>query len=225
MGQDLAHKRPFLFLSLVFGITYPLAAYLPVPGLVSVLWKMAGLAFLVPYALRRHHSGEFAMLAAILALCSLGDGLVEQSLQLGAIAFAMAHIVSIRLYSQHARVRPAPSQSLLALTVFIATPVIAYALPSDRMLAVSAAVYSLFLSAMAAMAWRSNFPRYRVGMGAMLFVASDLLIFVEQGPLAGWAPIGLLIWYLYYFGMVLIAVGVVQTLLKRGPYAEEQERN
>ncbi len=221
MGQDLAHKRPFLLLSLVFGISYPLAAYLPVPGLVSVLWKMAGLAFLVPYALRRHHSGEFAMLAGVLALCSLGDGLVEESLQLGAVAFAGAHCVSIWLYSRHARVKPVFSQMLLSFTVLIATPIIAYLLPTDRSQALPIAFYSVFLAAMAAMAWNSNFPRYRVGMGAMLFVASDLLIFAEQGPLAGWQPVGLLIWYLYYFGMLLIAVGVVQTLLKRRHYSEQ----
>lgn len=221
MGQDLAHKRPFLLASLAFGISYPLAAYLPVPGFLVVLWKMAGLALLVPYALRRHHQAEFMMLAAILGLCSLGDGLVEESLQLGGVAFALAHAASIWLYSRHRRVKPAFSQSLLALTLLVGVPVIAYLLPTDRALAVSAAVYSLFLSAMAAMAWSSNFPRYRVGMGAVLFVASDLLIFAREGPLAGWAPIGLLIWYLYYIGMVLIATGVVTTLVKRGHFDAE----
>ncbi len=220
MKQDLAHKRPFLLASLLFGITYPLASYLPVPGMLAVLWKMAGLAFLVPYALRRHHTGEFVILAAVLGLCSLGDGLVEESLQLGAVAFAVAHLLAIWLYARHRRVKPAFSQSLLALTLLIATPVIAYFLPDDRALAPQAAIYSLFLAAMAAMAWSSNFPRYRVGMGAVLFVASDLLIFAREGPLTGWAPVGLLIWYLYYCGMFLIATGVVTTLVKRGHFDE-----
>jgi uncharacterized membrane protein YhhN len=220
MKQDLAHKRPFLLASLLFGISYPLSAYLPLPGLLVVLWKMAGLALLVPYALRRHHTGEFVILAAVLGLCSLGDGLVEESLQLGAVAFAAAHVCAIWLYSRHRRVKPAFSQTLLAITVLIATPVIAYFLPTDRSLALQVALYSLFLSVMAAMAWSSQFPRYRVGMGAMLFVASDLLIFAREGPLAGWAPVGLLIWYLYYIGMVLIATGVVTTLVKRGHYSE-----
>jgi uncharacterized membrane protein YhhN len=223
MGQDLAHKRPFLLASLAFGISYPLAAYLPVPGFLAVLWKMAGVALLVPYALRRHHQAEFMMLAVILGLCSLGDGLIEESLQLGAVAFAVAHATSIWLYSRHRRVKPAFSQSLLALTILIGVPVIAYLLPADRALALPVAVYSLFLSAMAAMAWSSNFPRYRVGMGAVLFVISDLLIFAEQGPLAGWKPVGLLIWYLYYFGVLMIAVGVAQTLVKRGHYPSGEE--
>jgi hypothetical protein len=219
--QDLAHKRPFLLASLFFGISYPLAGYLPLPGLVLVVWKMAGLAFLVPYALRRHHSGEFAILAVVLALCSLGDGLVEESLQLGAVAFAASHMIAIWLYGLHRRVKPAFSQSLLALTILTATPVIAYFLPTDRALAGQAALYSLFLATMAAMAWSSNFPRYRVGMGAVLFVASDLLIFAREGALSSWAPVGLLIWYLYYGGMVLIATGVVTTLVKRGHFSDK----
>jgi uncharacterized membrane protein YhhN len=68
---------------------------------------------------------------------------------------------------------------------------------------------------MAAAAWTSSFPRYRVGLGAVLFVASDLLIFARMGPLAASALPGLLVWPLYYFGQVLIATGVVGELRAR----------
>jgi uncharacterized membrane protein YhhN len=78
---------------------------------------------------------------------------------------------------------------------------------------------------MAAMAWSSNFPRYRVGFGAVLFVISDLLIFAELGPFANSKVSGIAIWYLYYFGVLMIAVGVAQTLLKRGHYATGEERD
>jgi hypothetical protein len=215
MGQDLAHKRPWLLLSLLFGLTYPLANMLAVPGIGALIWKMAGLALLVPYALRRHHSGEFAILAGVLALCAVGDGLVEISLEIGAIAFGAAHILAIYLYSRHRRVKPVRSQQMLGYTVLIATPVIAYFLGGAL-----AAGYSVLLGGMAAMAWTSNFPRYRVGVGAMLFVISDLLIFAREGALAGNAAVGLGIWYFYYISMLLIATGVVQTLVKRGHYAD-----
>jgi uncharacterized membrane protein YhhN len=184
-------------------------------GIWTIIWKMAALAFLVPYALRRHHQGEFAMLAGVLALCSIGDGLVEISLELGALAFAAAHILAIWLYSRHIRVKPVHSQKLLALTVLIATPIIAFFLGG-----LSAAAYASILGAMAAMAWSSNFPRYRVGVGAMLFVASDLLLFAREGILSGNAVAGLSVWYAYYLGMVLIATGIVQTLIKRGHYRD-----
>jgi uncharacterized membrane protein YhhN len=215
MGQDLAHKRPWLLLSLLFGLSFPLANMLSVPGLWAIAWKMGGLAMLVPYALRRHHSGEFAMLAGVLGLCAIGDGLVEISLEYGAIAFGAAHILAIYLYSRHRRIRPVRSQQLLGYTVFIATPIIAYFLGGAL-----AAGYSVLLGAMAAMAWTSNFPRYRVGVGAMLFVISDLLLFAREGVLAGNAAAGLGVWFSYYIGMLLIATGVVQTLVKRGHYAD-----
>jgi hypothetical protein len=215
MGQDLAHKRPWLLLSLLFGLTYPLAGYLAVPGIWAIVWKMAGLAFLVPYALRRHHSGEFAILACILALCAAGDGLVEIQMEYGAIAFGAAHVLAIYLYARHRRVKPVRSQQILGYTVMLATPIIAYSLGGAL-----AGLYALLLGAMAAMAWTSNFPRYRVGVGAMLFVLSDLLLFAREGVLAENMAAGLGVWYSYYIGMLLIATGVVQTLVKRGHYAD-----
>ena len=65
---------------------------------------------------------------------------------------------------------------------------------------------------MAAAAWMSRFPRYRVGIGAVLFVASDFLIFSGMGPFE-LAPLpDILVWPLYYGGQLLIATGAVQTL-------------
>jgi uncharacterized membrane protein YhhN len=216
MALDLAHKRPWLLASLICGITYPLVHIFPVPGLWALVWKVAGLSFLIPYALRRHHSGEFALLAAILAFCALGDALVEWSLELGAIGFGIAHIIAIWLYSRHRRLKAAFSQQLLALALLVCTPIIAYFLAGGL-----AAIYTVLLGGMAAMAWSSNFPRYRVGLGAVFFVVSDLLLFARE---AGAINTGILahiaVWYSYYFGMVLITVGIIQTLIKRGHYAD-----
>jgi uncharacterized membrane protein YhhN len=122
-------------------------------------------------------------------------------------------------------VSPTFSQKLLAIAIFLLTPVIAYGLPPTTDEAVQVAAYSVILAAMAAMAWSSNFPRYRVGLGAVLFVISDLLIFAELGPLANSKVSGIAIWYLYYFGVLMIAVGVAQTLVKRGHYPEGEERD
>ncbi len=65
---------------------------------------------------------------------------------------------------------------------------------------------------MAASAGASRFPRYRVGIGALMFLGSDLLIFARMGPLPGSPLPGLLIWPLYFGGQALIAWGVVRTL-------------
>lgn len=227
MTQDLAHKRPWLLASLVAGISFP-ATWLLLPlegGLIALVWKMAAVGLLVPFALHRHHVGEFVPLAIILAFYALGDGLIEFSMVAGALAFAAGHLVAIWLYFRHRRVAPTFSQKLLAIALFLLTPVIAYGLPPTTDEAVQVAAYSVILAAMAAMAWSSNFPRYRVGFGAVLFVISDLLIFAELGPLANSKVSGIAIWYLYYFGVLMIAVGVAQTLVKRGHYPEGEERD
>lgn len=221
MGQDLAHKRPWLMASLLFGLSYPLSWGMPIAEPLSIAWKMAGVALLTGYALRRHATGEFALLATVMAFWALGDGLLEIDMVWGALAFAAGHVVAIWLFLRHRRVHPVFSQKLLAVAVFLLAPLIAYYLPADRGWGVQASVYTLFVAGMAAMAWNSNFPRYRVGLGAMAFVVSDLLIFARMGPLAEAGWIGLAIWLLYYGGVLMVATGVVTTLVKRGHFTED----
>jgi hypothetical protein len=36
---------------------------------------------------------------------------------------------------------------------------------------------------------------------------------------------GIAIWYLYYFGVLMITVGIAQTLVKRGHFAKGEERD
>lgn len=220
MTQDLAHKRPWLFGSLLFGLTYPLSWQLQMPEMVAIAWKMGGVGLLAGYALRKHHTGEFLLLAAVMAFWALGDGLLEIDMIWGAIAFAIGHVIAIALFLRHRGVHPVFSQKLLAVAVFILAPVIAFYLPAERELGMQAAVYTLFVAGMAAMAWNSNFPRYRVGLGAMAFVASDLLIFARAGVLAEAGWVSLAIWVLYYGGVLMIATGVVTTLVKRGHFQD-----
>jgi uncharacterized membrane protein YhhN len=139
----------------------------------------------------------------------------------GAIAFAIGHVIAIALFFRHRRVHPVLSQKLLAVAVFVLAPVIAYYLPGDGIMGIQAAGYTMFVAAMAACAWNSNFPRYRVGLGAIAFVVSDLLIFARLGPLAEAGWVSLAIWGLYYGGVLMIATGVVTTLVKRGHFSEE----
>jgi uncharacterized membrane protein YhhN len=220
MKMDLAHKRPWLFASLIFGITYPLSWQLGMPEIAAIGWKMAGVGLLTGYALRKHQQSEFVLLAAVLAFWALGDGLLELDLVWGAVAFAIGHVIAMVLFLRHRRVKPTRSQLLLAIAVFVLAPDIAYFLPADRAMGMQAAIYTLLVAGMVACAWNSNFPRYRVGMGAMMFVVSDLLIFARMGPLAEAGWVSYAIWALYYGGVLMIATGVVTTLLKRGHFGD-----
>ncbi len=219
LKMDLAHKRPILLASLILGLSYPMASHFISSDPILLVWKMAGVGLLVFYALRRHHEREFALLAAFLGFYALGDGLIELDQRAGALAFIIGHIIAIYLYFRHRRVHPTISQKMLAIALLLLTPVIAFALPYDRGIALQTGLYAVFLSSMAAMAWSSNFSRYRVGIGAVLFVFSDLMIFAREGLLANWPPVHLIIWYSYYCGVFMIAVGIAQTLIKRGHYS------
>jgi uncharacterized membrane protein YhhN len=65
---------------------------------------------------------------------------------------------------------------------------------------------------MAASAWLSRFSRYSVGIGALMFVASDLLIFARLGGVLGENVTGWLVWPLYYAGQLLICTGVIRAV-------------
>ena len=96
----------------------------------------------------------------------------------------------------------------VALALLIAVPIMSWLLSGDVLIA----LYSVGLGGMAMAAWLSLFPQSRVGLGALLFVLSDWLIFSRLGPY-DLAPLpDLLIWPTYYVGQFLIATGVVQTL-------------
>lgn len=195
--------------SLAAGIAFWALKDANLPSMAVIALKGAGVAFLAIYALARAASLDGRTIALVMALGALGDMLLEIDFRLGALSFLIGHCVAIWLYRRNPRGDPTHSQVALALALLVATPVIAWSLPMDRSAAAPIAVYSLALGAMAASAWLSRFNRYRVGLGAVMFVASDLLIFARQGPLATSMLPGLSIWPLYYFGQLLICTGVV----------------
>lgn len=212
--RGLIDKRPWLAASLVAGTSYWLAEKGQVPGLWLIAWKGGGVALLAAYAWAHHPSRNAHQLALIMALCAVGDMVLEVNFTGGAIAFLAAHLVAITLYVQFRRDRLSGSQKAAAIATLLGVPLIAYQL-SGR---IDVVLYALSLSGVATAAWLSSFPRYRVGIGAMLFVTSDLLIFARMGPLQNSALPGLLIWPLYYFGQFLICTGVIATLRARGEF-------
>lgn len=213
--RALVEKRPFLLASLAAGISYFFVMNSAVPGLYLLVWKGLGVGLLAIYALLRHKGRDSQMIAAVMAFGALGDVTLELSRELGAGFFILGHLTAIALYLRHRRVSLTSSQKLAALALVSLTPLIAYLLPAERTSGMAVALYSLPLGLMAASAWTSSFPRYRVGIGALMFVASDLLIFSRMGLLAHSALPDLLIWPLYYFGQFLICTGVIGELRGR----------
>lgn len=213
--SSFAPRYPLVFVAaLVAGISYWFAGHHSGPDPYSIAWKGSAVALLALWAALNARNRDGWQITAVLALGALGDVVLEHSQAGGGGCFLAGHIVAAALYWRHRRMKRSPSQTALAVLLLIGTPLIAFLLPADRVAAPLIGIYALGLGAMAGSAWASTFPRYRLGIGAVMFVASDLLIFAKLGPLAGSTVPGLLIWPLYLFGQALIAWGAVTTLLR-----------
>lgn len=213
--RALIEHRPWLLASLVAGISFYFVRDGHLPGLYQMAWKGAGVALLAVYAFARHTGADSRQIAAVMAFGALGDVLIEISLELGAVFFLIGHLIAIHLYWRHRRPALSFSQKAAALAMLVLIPVISFLLPIDRAGAPGVALYATGLAGMTAAAWTSTFSRYRVGIGAVMFAVSDLLIFAEIGPLAASPLPKLLIWPLYYFGQFLICTGVIGELRNR----------
>jgi len=212
--------KAVLAASVLAGVSYVAAWSLPLSPAAELTWKGLGVGLLAVYAALNVRSLDGWLLTLVMAFGALGDVLLGAAgLTVGALAFLAGHLVAIGLYIRNRRPRPSRSQVALAVALVPAVVVIAFLLPADRAGAPGVAVYSLGLALMAATAWLSRFPRFRVGIGALMFVVSDLIIFGRNGPWPDNFATGLAVWGLYYFGQLLICVGVVKVLsLKEGTH-------
>ena len=204
--------RWVLIASVIGGVSYVAAWSLHLPPVQDLAWKGTGVGLLAVYAATQARSLDGWLLTAVMTFGMLGDVLLGVNLYIGAGAFLIGHLVAIGLYLRNRRMEISRGQRALAIVMVPAATAIAFLLPFDRAGAPVAALYALGVSVMAATAWTSRFPRFRVGLGAMMFLVSDLLIIGRSGPLPDNLPIGLVVWGLYYFGQLLICVGVVGAL-------------
>lgn len=205
--------RIALAAAVLAGVSYMASWNLGLAPAVATAWKGSGVALLAAYAALRARGTDGWLIAAVMAFGALGDVLLETSgLTVGAVAFLIGHLVAIGLYLRNRR--PAGMAQLGVVVLVPITMAAAFALPADRQMALAAAAYSAGLSGMAAAALISRFPRALTGIGALMFLVSDLLIFARAGPLDGVAWVGFAVWGLYFGGQLLIVLGVTRTLAK-----------
>lgn len=208
--RALLEHRPWLALSLLAGIAYPLLEQTALGGLWLMLIKASAVGFLALYAAQRTKGGRAGLFVLALGLGALGDAAIEISLVAGGAAFLASHLVAILFYRRYALPEPSVARTWGTALLFLAVPLISWGLSGDW----TVAIYAIGLGGMAMAAWLSLFPKWRVGLGALLFVFSDWLIFSRMGSL-DLAPLpDLLVWPTYYIGQLLIATGMVQALRK-----------
>ncbi|HEU0099916.1 MAG TPA: lysoplasmalogenase family protein [Allosphingosinicella sp.] len=203
---------PIVGVSLAVGLSYPLL-WDQLPGLPGMALKGAGVGLLALAAALRARGPDGWLLALVLALGSAGDVLLELNLASGAAAFAVGHVAAILLYRRNRRLEPDRMDIAVALLLLATAAAVPALLLWGRPEAVPFTLYALPLGAMAARAWLSRFPRALTGLGAILFLASDMLIaFRMAGDAAGLAAP---IWLLYYVGQLLIFIGATSSLPAR----------
>lgn len=209
----LIDQRPWLLASVAAAVAYYFLWNNPIGGLWLILIKGAGVGLLAVYAFYRTKGTDGLILVIALALSAAADMALELYFEIGGALFAASHVAAIILYMRNRRQHTSASQKGLAAALLVGAPAISYLLSGQWLIG----VYAITLGAMASAAWMSRFPRYRVGMGAVLFVLSDWLIFSRMGPFMLDPLPDLLIWPLYYGGQLMIATGVVQTLRGEHP--------
>ncbi|HEY6815359.1 MAG TPA: lysoplasmalogenase family protein [Croceibacterium sp.] len=215
--RALAEKRPLIFASVAAALAFYYLRAGPWPETYLIPLKGSAVALLAVYLWLRHSSPDARLMAWAFGAASLGDMAIEVDRMIGGLLFFLYHVLALGVYLRNRRPALTVSQKWTVVALLLLTPLIGWLLPADRASAPSVAIYALALGAMAAGAWASVFPRYRVGSGAVLFVLSDVLLFAEMGPLEGSPVPQYLVWPIYYLGQLLIAIGVAQTLRKRDP--------
>lgn len=206
--RALIEHRPWLFAGLAMAIVFWMVSGGPLGGMFQIALKGGSVAALAAYALSRTSARDGRMIAGVMALGAAGDIGIELSTVAGGAFFLLAHLVAITLYLRNRRPDPAVSQRLAAAALAMGVPLGAWLLTHDSL----TVIYAVALGLMAASAWLSRFSRYRVGLGALLFVASDLLIFARLGGVLQQSLTSWFIWPLYYAAQLLICTGVVQAV-------------
>lgn len=214
-NRALVEHRPWLVAAIFGAIAYFFLRSGEVDELPIIFLKGSGVAFLAVYAWQRSSLAAGKLLALVMALSALGDMAIEFDIAWGGTAFFASHVAAMALYLKNLRHESTSSQKALAVVLLLVTPLVSWLLTSD----VTVAMYGLALGGMAACAWMSRFSRYRVGLGAVLFVISDWLIFANVGEIGAESLTSILIWPVYFTGQFLIATGVVQTLRNELPDA------
>jgi uncharacterized membrane protein YhhN len=191
--------------SLVAGLSYPLL-WDHLPNAADMAVKGSAVGLLALAAAMRARGPDGWLLSSVMALGAIGDVLLEVSLAAGAAAFASGHAVAIFLYRRNARPELDQVDWAVGALILLAAAMAPFLLLVGRAEALPFTLYGLLLGAMAASAWLSRFPRRLTAAGALLFLASDMLIALRMGSdIAGLAPP---IWLLYYAGQLLIFVGI-----------------
>lgn len=204
-------SRIFLASSATLGFLYGFGFLPTETTALAMLSKGSCVGLLTLYAALNRQ----LLLAVALGFGTLGDvflaGQFEAAFMFGLSAFLIGHLAYIRLIWP-TRIRwgalPDIRRSAIGLTVGLGILQGWYLRPYIDGLILPVILYTAVLVAMTALAIGSRYPLRLVGLGAMLFFLSDLVLgfslFSPDLVVPRW-----LNWFLYYPGQLLLAIGLV----------------
>ena len=210
--RALVERRPWLLGSLIAALAFLFLSRTTLPGLYLLGIKAAASGMLAIFALLRHKSPDSRRLALFLALVMASDIAVEIDERVAVLLGFAAQLVGINLFLRNRPAVLTPSQKRAAAALLLLTPVIAVTVSAGQGALYSSAIYALVLGGMAAGAWASRFSRYRVGLGAVLFLVAELLALAITAGRLPYDQASLAAWPLHYVGLFLLTTGVIQTL-------------
>ena len=212
--RALIERRPWLLTSVLFALAFAWLQDSRLPGVYLMTLKALPLVLLAVYAVLRHKGRDTQLLAAMLAVEGVGAALADLAEQLAAAVLAVGFALGIGLFLMHRRPHLTGSQKALAVALLLLTPAICQLSVLPRTGWVPAC-FGVALGGMAACAWTSNFPRYRVGLGALVIVAGSVTALASLGALNGPGLGEIVGWPLFYLGNLIMATGVTGELRAR----------
>ncbi|HUD29583.1 MAG TPA: hypothetical protein VMQ93_11975 [Novosphingobium sp.] len=212
----LIERRPWLLASLVCAVGWFFGLGTAMPGIYFLVLKAAPLLLLAVYAALQHRGGDTRSLAAMLVLEGLGSALQDAMPLIGLNLLLVGYLVGLGLFLAHRRAVVDGGRRASALALTLGTPLLCF-FAADRAGVGVPLFLGLALGGMAASAWISTFARSRVGVGAALIVAGNVLTIAAMGPMPDGSAlvVALAAWPLFYIGNLILATGVTGELRMR----------
>jgi hypothetical protein len=191
------------------GVMFEQLALIPKP--IIVAWKGSFTVLLAASVYLASKERSARLISGALAISAIADVLlVTVGIVAGGVCFAVAHALAILGYfragSPH--LSPARSTNAVAFPLIVTLGTCTLLWSADKPWAMG--MFVLLSSSMAASALLSRFPLWFSGLGAMVFVLSDVLFFADIALFGGSGKLGWLTWACFATGYALVARGAMQ---------------
>ncbi len=181
-----------------------------------VIWKLLSAGFLtLPVVITARSKGSKPLVLLAMALCVIvfADFLLAvKYVTISGLVFIIAHMIAMSAYFLARKKRQNISAAVRGLSMLIASLIIIMAsvIIQTTDISLALAVFPIFSALAASFALRSQFPVHLTGLGAVIFMMSDVTFVL--GSLGGndAAHLGWIVWICYFTGLALITRGALR---------------